>query len=202
MTFEPSIDPPSLWASTYSGLTHTQMIGIGSVISAWTVLEIATQQALCLLAQTPSVLGQALTDDLGPDARIRALKRLCDTWLAILGDERDEEKSAIAETSNVCRWFEQNKTKRNQIVHYFWLRISDEEIVGSKYSTKPYAADKVQRERYITMSTSDLTTFAKEVSERADSLLGLTLRLGLLPSWPHTSPMPGHPRDKNGSATD
>lgn len=169
------------------------MIGIGSVASTWTILEIATQQALCLLAQTPSVLGQALTDDLGPDARIKALKRLCDTWLSVFGEDRDQEIAAINETLAVCRWFEQNKAKRNQIVHYFWLRKSDDEILGSKYSTKPLIADKVQRDRYIVMRTTDLTDFAKEISAQADALLGLTLRLGLLPSWPETQPMPGHP---------
>ena len=169
------------------------MIGIGSVASTWTILEIATQQALCLLAQTPSTLGQALTDDLGPDARIKALKRLCDTWLSAFGEGREQEIAAINETLAVCRWFEQNKAKRNQIVHYFWLRKSDDEMLGSKYSTKPIAADKVQRERFITMTTIELTNFAKQISVQADNLLGLTLRLGLLPSWPEMPPAPGHP---------
>ena len=193
MEFESRIDPPSLWASTYAGLTHSQMIGIGSVASTWTILEIATQQALCLLAQTPSALGQALTDDLSPDNRIKALKRLCDTWLAAFGDGREQEIAAIDETLAVCKWFERNKARRNQIVHYFWLRKSDDEMIGSKYSTKPMFADRVHRERYLVMKTTDLSEFAAEISVQADNLLGLTLRLGLLPSWPETQPVPGHP---------
>ena len=99
------------------------MIGIGTVTTAWAVFETAIQMALCELVQSPPALAQALTDDLGPDNRVKALKRLCASWAAALRDDRDAERQTISAVADCAKWFERNKAKRNQIIHYCWFRV-------------------------------------------------------------------------------
>lgn len=165
------------------------MIGIGSVATAWAVFETAIQMALCELVQSPSPLGQALTDGLGPDNRAAALKRLCATWKASLRDDRDAERETISKVAACGTWFDKRKAKRNQVVHLCWFRKSDDEIIGWKHNTRPYSTETPpHRERAITLRTTELVEFAAEITAKANELLGLVSELETLPTWPRKYP--------------
>ena len=149
--------------------------------------------ALCNLIQSPDVLAQALTDDLGPDNRVKAMKRLCATWNAGLREDRDTERGAIRKIAACGVWFEKNKGKRNQIIHYCWMRSSDEEIIGWKHNTRPHFTEEKYRARAIKFRTTELTQFAREITLKADELLGLVQEIETLPPWPKTLPPPPLP---------
>jgi hypothetical protein len=170
------------------------MIGIGSVVTAWSFLETANEIVLYILAQTPDTLGQALTDGLSADHRIKALKRLCDTWLVSLKEERVEAITAINETRKLVNWQERAKVKRNKIVHHIWHRMSDDEMLGRRFSTKPVQADKLYTERFIAMKTHELSKFAVEVTQKADAFFALLPVLEKLPAWPKRQPLPPLPQ--------
>ena len=72
---------PSPSNDALSFITEEQRAEIMLVIQGWALLETMIQKIACALAQSPLHLGQALTEDLGPDHRLKALRRLCKSWL-------------------------------------------------------------------------------------------------------------------------
>lgn len=184
MAFEPFIPPAKGWAPQTAGLTHSQLIGIASVVSAWAVLEGVLQHALVLLTQAPLALGQALTEDLGPDNRLKALKRLCQSWEIAMGDRYPEHLPTLSATAKIGNWIEKNKVRRNQVVHWQWMRQSDEHLIGFKYSLKVGSRDKPSSGTFMTAQTGDMAAFAKQISAETDNLINLLAPLETLPSWP------------------
>ncbi len=182
MAFERFVPPPRGWAPNTCGLTEPQLIGIGSVVSAWAILESVLQDALVTLAQSPSTLGQALTEDLGPDNRLKALKRLCQTWQIIMKVRNREQSEMLDELAAVGVWIEKQKGLRNKIAHWQWMRQSDQKVFGFKYSTKP--EDPAHSINFMVAETADFAKFAEQIRDKAAELIELVRDLRKLPTWP------------------
>src|SRR5262245_19243164 len=120
--------PGSWWAPSTSHLTSEQATAIADVIINWSVLEVVLQDLLVALTQSPTALGQALTEDLGPDNRLKALKRLARTWIALLSSPSwvDSKNSDFIKALDDCQalatWIAMAKARRNQIAHWTWFR--------------------------------------------------------------------------------
>lgn len=183
MAFKPFFPPPENWAGPGAGLTEKQLGGIGAVVSAWSILDAVTQEALVDLAQSPRTLGQALTDDLGPDNRLKALKRLCETWLIIMPGRNAELAGFLEGLEDLRKWVQENKGRRNQIAHWLWMRQSDDKMLGFKYSTRPHNA-KAPAGTSLTASPDDFWDFAKLINQKTDALIEIVRDLRRLPSWP------------------
>lgn len=192
MPFEPSIDPPVGWASKGSGLTYTQLRLIGQVVSHWAILDIALQQMLFMLAQSPEFLGQALTEDLGPDHRLKAFKRLCRHWRKFLNQESgNEDVIGLVENAQECAtWITKNKDQRNKVAHWWWSRVTDDKMFCYKYTMKPHASEVGQEGgNFASMPNSELEAFANSISEMATRMLALSRLLqAKLPAWPYRRP--------------
>ena len=183
MAFEQFVPPPQGWAPPSAGLTHSQLMGIGAVVSAWAVLEAVLQDALVALAKSPLTLGQALTEDLGPDNRLKALRRLCQTWQIIMKGRNAEQSEMLDEVAAIGVWIEKQKGLRNQVAHWQWMRQTDHLAFGFKYSTKP-ANPAGTATNFMTAHTTDFTDFAGEISDKAGELIELIADLRKLPPWP------------------
>lgn len=183
MAFEPFVPPAKNWAPQTSGLTHSQLIGIASVVSFWAVLEGVLQEALVKLTQSPLALGQALTEDLGPDNRLKALKRLCQSWQIVMGHRHPEHTETVAKVAAVGTWIEKNKNRRNQIAHWQWMRQSDQKVLGFKYTMKVGTVQN-PTQSFLTANTSDFAEFAEQIKLKTEELIELLKPLERLPAWP------------------
>ena len=184
MAFEPFTPPAKGWAPPTGGLTHSQARGIGHVVSAWAILEAVLQHTLVTLTQAPLTLGQALTEDLGPDNRLKALKRLCQTWLIGMGDRYPDHSAIVAKVDEVRKWIEGQKGLRNQIAHWQWIRQTDEKVFGFKYTMR-VSSDPTTSQAFLTADTKDFTEFGEAINEKTDELIELRNKLDGLPTWPH-----------------
>ncbi len=183
MAFEPFVPPAKGWMPETSGLTHSQLIGIGSVVSAWAVLEAVLQEALVSLTQAPLSLGQALTEDLGADNRLKALKRLCQSWEIAMGDRYPEHLTTLKKVAAIGTWIEKNKGRRNQIAHWQWIRQSDEKALGFKYTMKISSSPNANQS-FLTAKTADFAEFAEQIRIKTEELINELKPLAQLPAWP------------------
>jgi hypothetical protein len=188
MPFEPSFPPPKEWAPPGAGLTFPQLSAIGAVVTTWAVIETVVQQLLFVLVQSPDKLGQALTEDLGPDHRLKALRRLCRDWEGFLEwrhSELTEMISCVREVRTYAAWIEKNKNRRNQIAHWQWMRMSDARMMAFKYTLKPPPENPKDGDSHISVSPEELMAFAEEISEKASAMILALRRLSReLPAWP------------------
>lgn len=200
--------PGNWWVPASGHLTERQATALADVITEWSVLEISLQKVLCILAQAPTALGQALTEDLGPDNRIKALKRLAQTWK--LSHRRDqftvEQNIALTDCLILATWIAQVKGRRNQIAHWSWQRSNDEEMFGFKYSTRPaatYADQKNIPQTNITETVSALISFSEQINFAAHRLQLASEMLQTLRAWPRTrievAVEPEHPESSGQS---
>lgn len=183
--------PGNWWTPAGGILTEQQACALADVITEWSVLEIGLQKALCVLAQAPLALGQALTEDLGPDNRIKALKRLAHTWQGVSRrlEPSETERIALAECLMLATWITQVKGRRNQIAHWSWFRSSEEELFGFKYRTRPiatYADQKNLPQTDIIETVTGLKEFAGQINFAAERLHRAADALQKLPTWPRT----------------
>jgi hypothetical protein len=188
MPFEPNFPPPKKWAPEGAGLTHRQLAAIGAVITTWALLEATVQQMLFTLAQSPSWLGQALTEDLGPDHRLKALRRLLRTWERLLGynDGHEAELEKVHSARALAIWIEKNKDRRNRVAHWLWNRASDEEMYAFKYTLKGGGSGVGLEEAglWIETTADELMSFAEEIRAKVDAIAMSVEDLRTLPTWP------------------
>ena len=187
MAFEPFIPPAKNWAPETAGLTHSQLIGIAHVVSSWAVLEGVLQHTLVTLTQAPLTLGQALTEELGADNRLNALKRLCQTWLIGMGDRYPEHSAVIAKVDEIRKWTVAEKGLRNKIAHWQWVRQTDETVLGFKYTMK-VSADPSTIQSFMTANTTDFAAFGNEIVKKTEELIELRAQLDSLPTWLRRQP--------------
>lgn len=173
--------PDSWWLPVRGRLTRAQLAIIGSAVTEWSVLDIQLQLLLCELAQSPDTLGQALTSDLGPDNRLKALERLVRTWRTILRPSRLQTfKADLIEVEAILRWVKSKKSLRNKIAHWAWIRSDDNTIFGFKFTTQPLRSDRPS----ASINVNELRAFADEVNELAYRVTAVTVRLKQLPTFP------------------
>lgn len=183
MAFEPYYSPPKGWMPESAGLTVNQLASIGFVISTWAALESIFQNVLFVLAQSPDSLGQALTEDLSPDNRSKALKRLCSSWKLVLGEGYESQIEALDRLDNVRKWIDSNKGKRNQIAHWNWLRVDDSSMFAFKMHLKPTNLAG-NAPTGIQTTHDDLFAFGGEIGGKASELMEIISVLEELPAWP------------------
>jgi len=186
MPFDPYYSPPKGWLPEAAGLTVNQLAAIGFVITTWAALESIYQHTLFVLVQSPDTLGQALTEDLGPDNRSKALKRLCSSWKLILSEDFTEQIGALDKLEHLNKWVDTNKAKRNQIAHWNWIREDDQHMFAFKYHLRPYNLTD-NRPKGLRTTHDELFKFGGEISQKASEFLSLMPSLDKLPPWPHKS---------------
>lgn len=138
------------------------------------------------LDSSPDTLGQALTEDLGPDHRVKALKRLCRNCQHRLGafGGYDKQIELIRQARVLALWIDNHKAMRNQLVHWQWLRTSDTEMFAFKYTLKGPPQNPKEGTGYITTNPDEVADFAKESASVASQLLELARELRQqLPTW-------------------
>lgn len=172
-------------------LTNKQLAAIGSVVAVWSWLDLEIENLMATLAQGDAMLIQALTEDLSPDNRLNALRRLITTWERACPTLSEEHKAAFAKAREVIRWVAANKARRNRIAHSLWSRTDDETMFGWKHHIMPRDSGKVGSFEKIT--TSEITAFSKEIGRQQANLSLAMQVLKLLPVWPSPTSLPGIP---------
>ena len=182
MSFDPFTPSPIAGLPDKSWLTTRQLAAIGSVLAVWSWIDVETQNLLCRLIKTDSMLAQSLTEDLGPDNRIKALKRLLKTWDHAIYDKNEFRKASLDEALAITKWIERNKSLRNQIAHWVWLRSDDETLFGWKHHTMPFLTED-QRPN-IERKVTEIEEFAQESGKIVVRMNAAYHSFGNLPDWP------------------
>jgi hypothetical protein len=137
---------------------------------------------ICALAQSPIDLGQALTEDLGPDHRIKAAKRLCRAWQIML--PRDHElQTVLANTRQTLNWAKKNKDDRNKLVHWQWIGLGESELYCFKYTLRPPPEDDPAESAFQKTEIDDIKRFCVEIGKQSEVMRGLISKLETLPPW-------------------
>lgn len=164
----------------FSKLTDEQCSAIGRVATNWSVVEQLLEETLARLAYAPAYLGRALTNDLGPDNRIRALRSLCvihehQLMCRVVGSETLTALRAIAKE------FGPLKEERNKLVHWVAFRQTDEAVFFSRLRSRP--ATQSQDGDGMTRTVMSITEIAVQISYLGDHMESVCRLLPDLP-WP------------------
>lgn len=180
--FDPHDPHPVPGMPNSSWLTVNQLASIGSVVAAWSWMDLALESLLSTLVQSDDFLSQALTEDLGPDNRLKATKRLVRAWQQALLDPTERQIRLFEEVLELTKWIAANNGKRNQIAHWIWVRSDDEKMFGWKHHVVA-APDNARPNSEITKSS--IIDFSKEIGIAAGRLAAVERVARDLPPWPH-----------------
>jgi hypothetical protein len=192
MAFDPFHPHPVPGMPNSSWLTVNQLASIGSVVAAWSWMDLAFEALLSTLIQTDDMLGQSLTEDLSPDYRIKAARRLVKTWETAIRAPNESQSGLFTEIREITKWIATNKGRRNQIAHWIWLRSDDENMFGWKHHVM-FASENERPSGEITKT--EIMEFSKEIGLIAGRLGAAELEARNLPTWPQPTheplPLPG-----------
>lgn len=151
--------------------SDSQLKAMGRVTSTWSVLEHIIEIALARLALTPQFPALALTNDLGLDNRIKALKAL----IALHHERYAEtilEPSLIRELEKIPAQIATLKDKRNRLTHLVWIRDNDDVMSGLRPRARTASA--------VTKAPASQQMTVAEINELADAIQALADTLFVL----------------------
>lgn len=169
------------WLNTFiqpeDRLTDRQYAAVGRVAVTWSLTEYLMERTLGRLAMSPSMLGYVLTDKLGPDNRINAIKSLVHVHRVRYGSQLVPE-AILAGVETILPTLFQMKSDRNYVVHSVWSRLGEThlsriDITGAARSGLNYSSG----------SGHDLTameTFADEIQKACDRLFDLSSKIPMI----------------------
>lgn len=154
--------------------TDRQCAAIGRVASTWAVVELGMERILTALSLTPSLLGFVLTDKLGPDNRINAIRSLISVHEGKYGCELVDQVT-LGRIRFLTTVLAKMKEDRNFIVHSVWTQNGPEhmgrtDITAAARSGRDRSAGPAER-------ISDIEAFANEVQKASDELWRLARQL-------------------------
>jgi hypothetical protein len=128
----------SFYPTEHARLTAAQCEAIGRVAVNWSVVEYVLEVILVKLALGPYFPGLALTNNLGIDNRIGALKDLVAIhrlrYHSLIVPEVLLDKLA-----DVAKQIASLKNRRNRVVHGVWFRENDHKMFGLRFQAKTLA---------------------------------------------------------------
>jgi hypothetical protein len=149
----------------YARLTDEQYAAIGRVAVHWSLVETTIETILARLAYSPEYFGRAITNDLGIDNRIRAIRTLCNVHEVQLGN-RIVSRETVSQLRNLAAETAAKKGMRNRLVHSVWFRSTDEKMFGNKFRTGPAKRDQ-EEQRHLSQSFHEINQFAAEIEDLA-----------------------------------
>ncbi|MCW3796312.1 hypothetical protein OMW55_00610 [Sphingomonas sp. BN140010] len=171
--------------------TINQLAAIGSVAATWSWLDLSLEGILAKLVHSDEMLAQALTEDLSPDNRLKALRRLTRTWEQVHPDLTDAHKAQFDEVREIVKWVAANKARRNEIVHWLWLRRDDARLFGWKHRVTPAIPSEARASKLADYES--FLEFSREIGSMADRAAETERALSDLPPWPKPTALPGTP---------
>jgi len=154
--------------------TERQYAVIGRVAATWSVIELAMEQILSRLSLAPSLLGFVLTDRLGPDNRINAIRSLIRVHEQKYGRELVDQ-ATLTDLSALLKVIAKMKEDRNFVVHTVWNQAGPDhlghtDISAAARSGRDHSAGPAER-------VSEIEDFADELQKAADRLWQLARKL-------------------------
>ena len=186
MAFDPSHPSPIPGMPDTSWPTINQLAGIGSVLAAWSWLDLGIEALLATLTKSDEMLVQALTEDLSADNRLKALRRLAITWERV-GRPTDEEKALLSEIRDIAKEVIRHKALRNKVAHGLWMRTDDEKMYRWRHHVAPLLSTESHGEH---LTVSELLEFTKEIGSLAGRANAAEMAARNLPPFP--SPLSSH----------
>ncbi len=154
-------------------LTERQHAAIGRVAVLWSEVEWAMERILTRLALVPSLLGYVLTDKLGADNRIKAIRALIEVHKIKYAGLIDD--ALLTEIQEYLASLGTMKDDRNYIVHSVWAKASETEL--SRFDISTTARTGADIEIGACQSLKSIEDFAEQVEEAAKLVWELGARI-------------------------
>jgi hypothetical protein len=155
-------------------LSDTHYAAVGRVAVTWSLMEYLMERTLGRLAMSPSMIGYVLTDKLGPDNRINAIKSLINVHRVRYGSELVPEDLLTAIESVLPTIF-QMKSDRNYIVHSVWSKLGENHL--SRIDITGAARSGLSTSSGSGHSVAAMEVFANEVQKMCDKIFALSSRI-------------------------
>jgi hypothetical protein len=154
-------------------LTARQLAAIGRVAVLWSEVEWAMERILGPLALVPSLLGYILTDKLGPDNRIGAIRSLIEVHKIKYRGLIDGE--LLTEIQEYLPSLGAMKDDRNYIVHSVWAKASETQL--SRFDITATARSGADVELGVCQPIKTIEEFGDQVEGAAKLLWDLGARI-------------------------
>ncbi len=154
-------------------LTERQYAAIGRVAALWSEVEWALERILSRLALVPSLLGYILTDKLGPDNRIGAIRSLIEVHKIKYAGLIDD--ALLTEIREYLASLGTMKDDRNYIVHSVWAKASKTAL--SHFDISATARTGADIEVGACQALKSIEDFAEQVEEAAKLVWELGARI-------------------------
>ncbi|MEW9804877.1 hypothetical protein [Mesorhizobium marinum] len=164
-------------------LTDVQFALIGRIAVQWTRCENVLQEILASLAWAPRYFGRALTNSLGPDNRIGAIKSLCmihekQMLCQVVSLEQ------ITKIRQIAVRFDALKGERNKFIHWSAIRKDDDNLFFSPLKSLP--ADPKGGDCMLA-SNAEMLAFSEAIATLTYEMMLVEKHLPNL-DWPKPSP--------------
>lgn len=166
--------PDSAWP------TNKQLAAIGSVAVVWNWLDLAIENIIATLTKGDEMLVQALTEDLSPDNRLKAIRRLVTTWEIVVKLD-ENHRQILQEIGKIVTEVKKFKTDCNRFIYGIWNRVDDETMFRWKHHTAPRNGDHGLYENF---TKDDLVTFSVAVGQLVARANAAEVAARSLPPFP------------------
>lgn len=158
-------------------LTDRQYAAIGRVAVLWSEAEWALERILERLVLAPSLLGYVLTEKLGPDNRIAAIRSLINVHKIKYHSKLISEELLLA-IRGYLPSLARMKRDRNHIVHSVWANAGEDHL--SRFDISETARSGMDFSAGPCDRITDLEEFGKEIEKAANLLWQLGTRIPIL----------------------
>jgi hypothetical protein len=173
-----SEDKKKKWLNTFiqpeNRLTDKQYAAVGRVAVTWSLMEYLMERTLGRLAMSPSLIGYVVTDRLGPDNRISAIKSLINVHRVRYGSELVPE-SVLAGIEALLTTLFQMKADRNFVVHSVWSKSGEDHL--SRIDIAGAARSGLSTSSGSGHGLRELEVFSGEIQKLCDKLFDLSSKI-------------------------
>jgi hypothetical protein len=155
-------------------LTDRQAAAIGRVAVLWAEAEWAMQRLIGRLAQVPSLLGYILTDKIGPDNRIGAIRSLINVHKVKYQSKLIDE-DLLTEIADYMTSIGNLKDDRNFVVHSVWAYASDTHL--SRFDIAATARSGMDSQSGPCERVNAIESFGEEIEKAVKLLWSLSARV-------------------------
>lgn len=154
--------------SKYTELTDNQFEKIGKVVVEWSNVEFLQKQLLYRLLLTPEFMGRTYTDLISAAKIQDAIREAVEHHRIRYGCKiiKEEQLVKITVTNEKVA---KARANRNKFAHFCWLRSTDDEIFGTRFSAG-LPDSKKHKKGSLSIKTAEIDALYKESYELVENL--------------------------------
>lgn len=155
----------------YAQLTDEQFGAIGLFLVEWSNVDVLLRMVLSRLLLTPAFLARTYTDEISSQGIDRAIREAVEIHRYRYGTSLIGEP-ILKQIIDACEQAAQARGLRNKIAHFCWMRSTDQELFGTRFSGGIPGSSK-HRKGDATIKVSELLQRGQDAYALADKITKL-----------------------------